>query len=323
MIFATCNSCQQKYALPPEAAGQTKTCRKCGESILIPGSVKTHPDSSLRVDARQKPQDVASPTRPAPLDQPVGHSLIATIYQQHREVGWVLIGLVVTFAVIALINLDRLAPVADPPSILIDSPGDDKDTRQLGEKIYENSVPAVVRITAYRNHRKVGRGSGFFLHPGDKLVTNNHVVDQADHVIVETYWRRRIRIDKVLVRDSDRDLAILPVPDSFDPETLKLADRSHSVGETVFAVGSPKNTRFGISQGVIVQLREIKYGRRLRVQADISVQPGSSGGPLINRDGDVLGVMSSASPTNKKFTYAIHRDEIRKLLSMDLRLTDL
>jgi serine protease Do len=100
----------------------------------------------------------------------------------------------------------------------------------------------------------IGRGSGFFLHPGDKLVTNNHVIDKADHVVIETYWRRKIRIDKVLVRDSECDLAILPVPASFDPETLKLADRAHSVGESVFALGSPKHTRFGISQGLIVQL---------------------------------------------------------------------
>ena len=220
-------------------------------------------------------------------------------------------------------RLDGLARLANPHSFPAAARWDDKDTRQLGEKIYENSVPAVVRIEAYANRRMIGRGSGFFLHPGNMLVTNDHVIDEADHVVVETYWRRKIRIDKVLVRDRDGDLAILPVPASFDPESLKLADRAHAVGESVFAIGSPKHTRFGISQGVIVQLREVKYWRRPRVQADISVQPGSSGGPLIDRDGNVLGVISSTNPQDRKFTYAIHRDKLRTLLSMNLRPRDL
>jgi len=185
--------------------------------------------------------------------------------------------------------------------------------------MYDNSVASVVNIKNYQDGRLVGRGTGFFLEPGDKIVTNDHVIDSADHLIVETYWRRQIKIDKVLARDDWADLAILPVPASFHPDSLALADRSHSLGERVFAIGFPRATRFGISEGTIVQLGDLMSRKRGQVQVDLSSGPGGSGSPLLDVDGNVVGVIRGGDSTSKMFTFAVHQNEIRRLLTQDLR----
>ncbi len=159
----------------------------------------------------------------------------------------------------------------------------------------------------------MGRATGFFLYAGDRLVTNEHVINGADYVIVDTYWRRRLRIDKVLARDRRLDLAILPVPNSFRPDVLQLSDETLSEGQTVFVIGSPKATAFGISQGVIVQTGYLRGESRQVIQADISSGPGSSGSPLLDRKGRVVGVLYGGNPEDRQFSFAIHGQELWRL----------
>ncbi len=125
--------------------------------------------------------------------------------------------------------------------------------------------------------------------------------------------RLRLKIDKVLARDRDLDLAILPVPNSFRPDVLHLSERVVSEEQTVFAIGSPRQTKFGISQGVIVQSGYLLGSLRQLIQADIGVVPGSRGSPLLDVNGNVLGVIAMTSPEDRNFTFAVHQQELRRL----------
>jgi len=248
VIVAECRTCGQQYALPPDAAGQTKTCRICSGRLVIPGPRIT-PHKGSRAQEPISQLAFTLPQRRRWLD---GRPSLVRVIRQLPRIGWVLTGAI---GAVLLFGLFRFQPISKVPRHSTDSPhplnsaprldtesellrSNDVQSRQLGVGIYEDAA-AIVTILNYQNSRISGHGTGFFLSPGDVIITNTHVLGLADYVIVETYWGRRLKIDKVLAYNIAADVAILPVPVSFEPDSLKLADRAHALGERVFAIGSP------------------------------------------------------------------------------------
>jgi serine protease Do len=136
-------------------------------------------------------------------------------------------------------------------------------------------------------------GSGFFISADGYIMTNHHVVSEADEIIVRTSDQRQF---KATVVGSDRrsDTALLKV-DIADAPVVKLGTaRNLEVGEWVLAIGSP----FGFDHSVTAGIVSAK-GRNLPsenyvpfIQTDVAINPGNSGGPLIDLDGNVVGVNS-------------------------------
>ncbi|MCS6786674.1 MAG: DegQ family serine endoprotease [Thiobacillaceae bacterium] len=138
-----------------------------------------------------------------------------------------------------------------------------------------------------------GQGSGFIISDDGYILTNTHVVDEADEVIVRLHDRREFRA-KVVGKDERTDVALikieargLPRVTIGDPERLK-------VGEWVLAIGAP----FGFENSVTAGIVSAK-GRSLPsenyvpfIQTDVAVNPGNSGGPLFNMRGEVVGINS-------------------------------
>ncbi|MET0065470.1 MAG: DegQ family serine endoprotease [Candidatus Thiodiazotropha sp.] len=136
-------------------------------------------------------------------------------------------------------------------------------------------------------------GSGFIISGDGYILTNNHVVDDADEILVRMNDRREF-IAEVVGRDERSDIALikieaddLPVVTIGDPEALR-------VGEWVLAIGSP----FGFDHSVTAGIVSAK-GRSLPsenyvpfIQTDVAINPGNSGGPLFNMQGEVVGVNS-------------------------------
>lgn len=142
-------------------------------------------------------------------------------------------------------------------------------------------------------HESESLGSGFILSKDGYVVTNRHVVEDADEIIVKLSDRRELLAHEV-GQDTHSDVALLKI-EADDLPVLKLGNsRDLKPGEWVLAIGSP----FGFDHSVTAGIVSAK-GRSLPnenyvpfVQTDVAINPGNSGGPLFNLDGEVVGINS-------------------------------
>ena len=136
-------------------------------------------------------------------------------------------------------------------------------------------------------------GSGFIIDKSGYIITNNHVVQEAEEIIVRLTDRRELKAE-VIGTDARSDVALLKV-DADNLPAVKLGDSDKlKVGEWVLAIGSPFGFDNSVSKGIISQI-----GRNLPsenyvpfIQTDVPINPGNSGGPLFNLDGEVVGINS-------------------------------
>lgn len=176
----------------------------------------------------------------------------------------------------------------------------------------EKSSPAVVKIQIESNAPQVryrpggmpgesapaitGMGSGFIVEADGYIVTNHHVIEHADRIVVRLNDRREF--DAQLVgSDALSDIALLKV-DAIGLPTLRLdTDDQLKVGEWVLAIGSPFGMDYSVSQGIVSAIgRSLPNDKNKNyvpfIQTDVAINPGNSGGPLFNLAGDVVGINS-------------------------------
>ena len=143
------------------------------------------------------------------------------------------------------------------------------------------------------HQQRTSLGSGFIMSNDGYIITNNHVVKNADEIIVRLSDRREF-VAEVIGVDERSDIAVLKIEGKKLP-ILKLGDSSRlKVGEWVLAIGSPFGFDHSVTQGIISAM-----GRSLPnenyvpfIQTDVAINPGNSGGPLFNLQGEVIGVNS-------------------------------
>ena len=152
--------------------------------------------------------------------------------------------------------------------------------------IYSDSVDSVVIIST-----DVGQGTGFIINEEGYIATNYHVIDGATKAAIYTsedgpYSVRRIGFNE------DMDVALLKIEGEF--QRLVLGDSNDvNVGEKVIAIGNPYGLQFSATVGSVSQVhREGPNGLPAYIQIDAAVNPGNSGGPLIDSDGKVIGMVN-------------------------------
>lgn len=165
------------------------------------------------------------------------------------------------------------------------------------EEVAQIVLPSVVLVLS-SDGGNGSQGSGFFVKPG-LIITNYHVIENGGNITVEFFnsadQKREASSGRVIGIDPEADLAVIEVHEarSVGVRTLSLAAHPLKVGETVFAAGNPKGFVGTFSQGIISsEVRSINRLARLQITAAIS--PGSSGGPVVNDRGDVIGVAVSS-----------------------------
>ncbi len=150
------------------------------------------------------------------------------------------------------------------------------------------------RIPPQRGERQVrGQGSGFIVREDGLILTNAHVIDGADEVIVRLNDKREYKA-KVLGADKATDVAVLRV-EARNLPTVKIGSSANlRVGEWVLAIGSPFGFESSASAGIVSAVsRSLPDDNYVPfIQTDVAVNPGNSGGPLFNMAGEVIGINS-------------------------------
>jgi S1-C subfamily serine protease len=170
--------------------------------------------------------------------------------------------------------------------------------------VYKNVLPSVVNITAtevrydffYGPVPLAGQGSGFILDKQGLILTNNHVIGNAQpgniSVTLSDKHQYKAKVEAV---DKGHDLALLRI-NAPNLVPAKLAESSSGlvVGQRVYAIGNPFGLSGTMTRGIISAIRTIRGGENDliegAIQTDASVNPGNSGGPLLNSRGEVIGI---------------------------------
>ncbi len=153
-----------------------------------------------------------------------------------------------------------------------------------------------------------GAGSGVIISPDGYILTNNHVVEDADdnRVVVSVNDRHELKA-KIIGTDPSTDLAVIKI-DGKDLPTAAFGNSDEiQIGEWVLAIGNPLQLQGTVTAGIVSALgRSIRiisddYGIENFIQTDAAINPGNSGGPLVNLSGEVVGINTAIATTNGRY----------------------
>lgn len=179
--------------------------------------------------------------------------------------------------------------------------------------------PSAVAIETFdAKGQTVSRGSGFFVAP-DRIITNRHVIERSNRVEVHLLDGRKFIVKGVLAIDGEGDLALLQVevpPGAAAP--LPIDRGVPQEGESIVVVGNPFGLEGSVSNGIVSAVREIAgYGKIIQITAPIS--PGSSGSPVVNMNGQVIGIATLQAAEGQSLNFAVPSERIFQLKVTDLQ----
>ncbi len=183
------------------------------------------------------------------------------------------------------------------------------DARRVFDQA-KNSVVVVFTVDAQGKPGKFG--SGFLMGQGALVATNQHVIDGAGMLKVKLPSGQVVDVEQVRAESREHDVAILIIPPS--GKGLALAQGDPEVGEEILAIGHPKGLEHSLSTGVVSGIRQRGNTRVYQITAPIS--PGSSGGPILNDRGDVLGMATFFALDGQNLNFAVPVSYIQELLGM-------
>ncbi len=196
----------------------------------------------------------------------------------------------------------------------------------------EKAKNAVVKIDKYTiirgNERPTGSGSGFVFSSDGLILTNAHVIENSDRLNVSLLDGNEFS-GEVIGTDKDTDIAIIKIFGSgYTPVKLG-ASGDLKIGQLVIAIGNPLGYQHSVSVGVLSGV-----GRTMRtpggqliddiLQSDAAMNPGNSGGPMINTDGEAIGINTAIIPSAQGLSFSIGIDsakEIARYLISDGKVT--
>lgn len=173
--------------------------------------------------------------------------------------------------------------------------------------------PSAVAIETFdAKGATISRGSGFFV-ASDKIITNRHVIEKSSRVEVHLIDGKKFTAKGVLAIDGEGDLALLQVdvPQN-SAAALPLVQTAPQEGESVVVIGNPFGLEGSVSNGIVSAVREIPgYGKIIQITAPIS--PGSSGSPVVNMRGQVIGVATLQAAEGQSINFAVPSVRIAQL----------
>ena len=178
--------------------------------------------------------------------------------------------------------------------------------------LVEKVMPAVVTIVS-ADAKDIVQGSGFIISSDGKIVTNFHVVAGKPAILARRSDGSFLVIEGILASDKANDLAILQAERRNLP-FVRLGDSDAvKVGEAICVIGSPMLLEGAVSAGIISAVRELQDGRKL-LQIMAPISKGSSGSPVFNRKGEVIGVASFILSEGQNLNFAVPSNAVKALL---------
>lgn len=195
-----------------------------------------------------------------------------------------------------------------------------RDDNYKGEEfinvtVYERINPAIVLVEAQLLDG-LSSGTGCVINKSGIILTSSHVVNKASYIEVTTSKGETYKAEVVEPYDQNGDLALLKIKPKNALPTIKLGDSSMvKVGQKVLAIGNPFGFKGTLTTGIVSR---IDYERN-KIQTDAAINPGSSGGPILNANGEVIGISQSIfNPDNNKSNigigFAVPANEVKKIV---------
>lgn len=192
-------------------------------------------------------------------------------------------------------------------------------------ELAEQTRPSVVHLSVLdASGREIATGSGFFVAQG-RIATNEHVVGRAHGVIAKLSDGRELPVDGLLDADRDRDVAVLQVSGPDLPAPLRLGSSTAlRQGDEVVVIGSPRGLAGSLSTGVVSALRgegldggaeAERSARSWAIQITAAISPGSSGSPIMNRDGEVVAVAVGIVGQGTGLGFGVPIEEVKAMLA--------
>lgn len=171
--------------------------------------------------------------------------------------------------------------------------------------LFNKTVPAIVVVYSFdKNNELIGQGTGFLLENTGVIATNFHVIEGSYSLRVAFMNGEKYDVKKIVALDEHRDIAILNV-NGFDLPVIKLGNSNNiSIGEKVIAIGNPLGLSNTLSSGIISGIRTDLEDYKL-IQTTTPISPGSSGGPLLNMKGEVIGLTTMYLKGGQNLNFAV------------------
>ncbi len=196
-------------------------------------------------------------------------------------------------------NLTDIGTIREEFNLLKASTGEDFSG------IIENSVKAVVTIKT-----DVGQGTGFIITDDGYIVTNAHLLSGGKTIESTSYEKEKISTELVGY-NAELDVALLKIDGKYNSLNLGNSDETQ-VGERVIAIGNPLGLQFSVTEGIVSGIHRPGANElNIYIQTDAALNPGNSGGPLINKKGEVIGINNFKLGSGESLGFALESNYIK------------
>jgi serine protease Do len=187
-------------------------------------------------------------------------------------------------------------------------------------KIAATVLPAVVTVIVYDYSGNIKNiGSGFFYNKNGDILTNNHVLSKNTRAEIKTRSGKTYAVGSIIKRNEKTDIVQARTHFSGEAPFLKIAKGFPRVGHRIMVAGSPMGLEQTITEGIVSAWRKIPdRGRVLQISAPIS--PGSSGGPVLNMAGEVVGLATFQMVRGQNLNFAVPVDTVLNNPHIDTKL---
>ena len=260
--------------------------------LVVAGTLKPMPSLPVGVDS-------AAALGETPAYTGVAHGITSSASSSAQSPG-------VSFADIA----ERLHPAV----VSIDATS--RGVARVAPQLPEPPGPLFRQPERNRNGPRRGAGTGFIIDAAGFILTNHHVVDGADRIMVQLADGRALRAERI-GSDPDTDIALIRVESTVALPFATLGDSdSLRVGEWVIAIGNPLAYEHTVTVGVVSFIGRKLFDTSLDryIQTDAAINFGNSGGPLINARGEVIGINSAISSRASNIGFAVPINQASAIL---------